>query len=82
MLLLAIVLPAVMNGVASVSSTANNSATRSEAATLAQAKLNELVVTNEWQGSLLAGDFGPDWPEYKWQATVEAWPQDTTSAGD
>jgi len=80
MLLIAIALPAVMKGLAAVSGTANSTRHRSEAAGLAEAKLNELVVSNDWQNSVLAGDFGQDWPEYRWQATVEAWPLDTTSA--
>lgn len=81
MLLIAIALPAVMKGIAAASSSASSTRHRSEAAGLAEAKLNELVVSNDWQGSLLAGDFGQDWPEYRWQATVQAWPLDTTSAG-
>jgi general secretion pathway protein I len=80
MLLIAIVLPAVMKGVAAVSVTANTTRHRSEASGLAEAKLNELVVSNEWQNGVLSGDFGTDWPEYKWQATVQAWPLDSTNA--
>src|SRR5258708_32822878 len=46
MLLIAIVLPAAMKGVANVAGTANNTRHRSEAAGLAEAKLNELTITN------------------------------------
>ena len=41
-----------------------------EAASLAEAKLAELIVTGEWQSSGLSGDCGDAWPEYRWSAEV------------
>jgi general secretion pathway protein I len=81
MLLMAIVLPTVMQGVAAATRTASDSRHRTEAAGLAEEKLNEILATGQWQGGTLAGDFGNDWPAYTWQANVNGWAADTTSVG-
>lgn len=81
MLLIAIVLPTVMRGVAAASGTASLSRHRTEAAGLAQAKLAQLMASGEWQAGILSGDFGADYPDYRWRATVTAWPLDQTTAG-
>lgn len=47
-----------------------------EAARLADMKLNELVLTGEWQNAARQGDFGSDWPEYKWVFELQTWPED------
>lgn len=81
MLLIAIVLPAVMRGISAASSTATLTRHRTEAAGLAEAKLAQLIATGEWQAGILSGVFGPDHPDYRWRATVFAWPLDQTTAG-
>jgi general secretion pathway protein I len=81
MLLMAIVLPTVMQGVAAATRTASDSRHRTEAAGLAEEKLNEILATGQWQGGTLSGDFGNDWPGYRWQANVNGWAADTTSVG-
>ena len=81
MLLIAIVLPTVMRGVAAASGTATQTRRRTEAAGLAQSKLEELITTSEWQAGVLSGDFGADYPDYRWRAQVNAWPLDQTTAG-
>ena len=81
MLLMAIVLPTVMQGVAAATRTASDSRHRTEAAGLAEEKLNEILTTGQWQGGTLSGDFGNDWPGYRWQANVGAWAADTTTVG-
>ena len=55
---------------------------RSEAGALAEAKLNELIATAQWQSGILAGDFGTDWPDYSWKAEVQTWtPSNSTDNG-
>ena len=82
MLLIGIVMPVVMQGVTAATRAASTARHRTEAATLAEGKLQELVVTNGWQnGSALAGDFGGDWPGYQWKATLAAWANDVTQSG-
>jgi prepilin-type N-terminal cleavage/methylation domain-containing protein len=79
MLLIAIVLPSIMEGVAQSTAAAARARSRNEVCGLAQGKLAEILSGVEWQNGNLSGDFGEDWPGYKWQATVQPWPDDTTT---
>lgn len=78
LMLIAIVLPAVMRGIALATAAGSTARRRTEASSLAEAKMNEIIATQQWEGGTLAGDFAPDWPDYHWQATVQPWPQDNT----
>ena len=71
--LLAIILPVAMRGISLATAAAGNARRDMEAASLAEATLNELLATGAWQGSELSGDYGQDWPEYRWTAEVENW---------
>jgi general secretion pathway protein I len=68
LVLIGIVIPVAMQGVSVAMSAASNARRTAEAATLAEAKLNQLVVTGEWQFAGQSGDFGAQWPGYKWTA--------------
>ena len=79
LMLIAIVLPAIMKGIALSSGAATAARRRTEAAGLAEGKLQEIIATNQWQNiSSISGDFGTDWPDYTWQATVTPWTQSAT----
>lgn len=80
-LLMAIVIPVVDRGLSAATQAAGNARHRTEAAGLAQSKLSELTVNALWQNGNLSGNFGPDWPEYTWQAAVTAWTGDTQEVG-
>lgn len=72
--LLGIILPVAMQGVSIATGIASTARHRSEAGSLAQAKLNEIVVTGQYlNGGVLSGDFGTDWPEYRWEASLSDW---------
>lgn len=71
--LVAIVLPTAMQGTTLCLDLAHNARMQAQAASLAQAKLSELAATKMIQEAMQAGDFGEQWPQYKWLATVEAW---------
>lgn len=73
LLLVAIVLPSVMQGISLATAAAGTARQRSEATALAESKLNELTATNQWQSGGLSGDFGQEWPAYTWQAEVQSW---------
>ena len=75
--LIAIVLPVVMQGIALAASLANTAKYKAEAAVLVRSKLNELLATREWQSGNLSGDFAPDHPEFRWSVELAAW-QTTT----
>ena len=80
LMLIAIALPAVMQAVTVSTSAGAVARRRTEAAGLAESKLAEIVATDQWQSvATLSGDFGTDWPDYKWQATIGPWSGDTTS---
>ncbi|HSU68524.1 MAG TPA: prepilin-type N-terminal cleavage/methylation domain-containing protein [Tepidisphaeraceae bacterium] len=81
LLLMAIVIPSLMKGINMAMGTASAAQRRTEAAGLAESKLNEILATQQWQTGQLSGDFGPDWPDYRWQATLNTWNQDNTNAG-
>jgi len=71
--LVAIILPVAMRGISLATAAASQAKRQTEAASLAEAKLNELLTTNAWQSSELSGDFGQDWPGYRWTAAVQSW---------
>ena len=79
MLLIAIVMPAVMDGVSIALSSAAAARQRTEAATVAQAELATLLATGQWNGGVLAGDIVSNGSTNHWQANVQAWPDDTTT---
>jgi general secretion pathway protein I len=80
-MLIAIVLPAIMEGISLATTAASTARRRTDAAALAQSQLNTLLSSQQWQSGQMAGTFAPDWPDYQWQATVVNWPGDTTGLG-
>jgi prepilin-type N-terminal cleavage/methylation domain-containing protein len=83
MLLMAIVLPVAVQGINTTLRSADSTRNRTEAAGLAQSKLSELIVGGSpvWSAGGLSGDFGADWPTFKWNATVSSWVNDTQNVG-
>jgi len=74
---LAILVPAVLEGI-TLSSRASVLAERSAvAAELAQNKLNELTLSDTWATAGSGGDFGAGWPGYRWESTQSTWDMDT-----
>ena len=76
--MMGIVLPAAMQGIALCTATSVVARQRSEAAALAEAKLSELIATGDWQFGALSGEFGDEWPEYRWTGSAAAWASDPT----
>ena len=74
MLLLGIVLPSAMGALTLCLRTAAGARHRQEAAQLAEAKLNELLATRDAAAVGTGGDFGEDWPEYRWTLVTGAGP--------
>jgi len=71
LLLMAVVMPVVMNGISLATRTSSTARRRDEAGGLAQAKLAEIIATGQWLNGNLSGDFSPDWPEYRWEAALQ-----------
>ena len=78
--MVAIVLPAAMQGISACLSASRDARQRSEASALAEAKLNEILATGDWQFGSLSGEFGEGWPDYRWGAGSAAWASDATMA--
>jgi len=73
LVLAAIILPVAMSGISLALNVADESRSRTEAASLAQNKMAEIVALSLWNNSSLSGDFSPDRPEYRWSALVRDW---------
>ncbi len=77
MLFMAILIPVAMEGLM-LANTVQLRASRKRIATeLATRLLNETVVTQSWRDGDQDGDFGEDFPAYRWTLTSESWPEDT-----
>ncbi|MGA3066684.1 MAG: prepilin-type N-terminal cleavage/methylation domain-containing protein [Tepidisphaeraceae bacterium] len=80
LMFLAITLPAIMQGISLATKVGAQTVKRTEAAGLAQSQLAEIVSTGQWQNGNLSGDFGAQWPSFRWEANVQPWAADTTDA--
>lgn len=73
MVFLGLVIPVVVSAL-TVSNRAGVAAERgSIAAQLAENRLSELTLGNEWTSASSRGDFGLDWPGYRWELTKTDW---------
>ena len=78
LLLIAIILPAVMQGISLATTAGAVAKRRGEAGALAESKLAELSTANAWQTAATSGDFldqGERWRDYRWSADVVNWTQ-------
>ena len=73
LLFITLIVPTAMRGVGLCTRVAGDSQRRIEAAALAKTQLTELIVTGDWQNGARSGNFGSDWPGYKWTADVSNW---------
>jgi prepilin-type N-terminal cleavage/methylation domain-containing protein len=71
--LVAIILPVAMSGISLALGVADLSRRQTEAASLAETKMAEIVAGQMWQTASQSGDFAPDRPEYRWVAQVTEW---------
>jgi type II secretory pathway pseudopilin PulG len=73
----AILIPVAVRGVLIANRAGLVAEHKRVAAQLADRMLNELVVTEEWKSSNRQGDFGSDYPGYRWTRSDSAWSQGT-----
>ena len=69
--LVAIVMPSIMQGFSLSMDAAGKARHQAQAASLAHGKMAELVSAAIWDRPILAGDCGQEWPEYRWEATLD-----------
>jgi Tfp pilus assembly protein PilV len=79
---LGIIMPVAMQSIGLCTRMGGQSRRQIEAASLARTKLTELTCSSDWKNGEKSGDFGEDWPGYKWTATVSSWTDSTVSQLD
>jgi type II secretory pathway pseudopilin PulG len=77
MVFMAILIPVVIQGVALANRASVVAERKTVAAQLAENKLNEIVLTRAWESPEKSGDFGEDWPAFRWVLTQSAWREDS-----
>ena len=82
MVLIGIIMPVAMHSIALCASLGGQARRQIEAASLARTRLTELTASDDWKTSQKAGDFGDDWPGYRWTAEVSSWTDSTMSQLD
>ena len=82
MVFLAILVPAVVEGI-TLASRVSEIAERSAIATeLGQNKLNEFSLRGVWATAESRGDFSGDWPGYRWEFKQSTWDVDSMTQLD
>jgi len=71
--LIVIIIPVAMKGLGMIMRLTDQSVQKVEACSLAETKLTELVITQDYLNGSMNGDFGEDWPKYRWEAQVVDW---------
>jgi len=77
-----IIMPVAMRSISLCTRMGGQSRRQMEAASLARTKLTELTSSEDWKTSEKSGDFGTDWPGYRWTAEVSNWTDSTVSQID
>jgi prepilin-type N-terminal cleavage/methylation domain-containing protein len=80
--LLGIIMPVAMQSIGLCTRLGGQSRKQIEAASLAHTKLTELIVSGDWSSGSKSGDFGTDWPGYRWTAAVTSWTDSVVSQLD
>ena len=71
--LIVIIIPVAMKGLSMIMKLTDQSVQKVEACSLAEGILTELVVTQDYLNGSMNGDFGEDWPKYRWETQVVDW---------
>jgi type II secretion system protein I len=73
---MAIVIPVAVQGLRIASRAGSVSERKVVAARLAENKLNELIVTGQWQSASQQGTTEEGWQTYNWRLLSEPWSED------
>lgn len=71
-----VLIPVTMQGLQVANHAAVVATRKRVAAQLADRMLTEAIVTGEWRDGAQQGDFGEDWPGYRWVLASTAWDED------
>ena len=78
LLFMAIVIPVAVQGLHVASRAGSVAERKAIGARRAETKLNELIVTGQWQSSAQKGTVQDGWQSYTWQLQTEPWVEDAT----
>ena len=78
LLFMAIVIPVAVQGLHVASRAGTVAERKATGARLAENKLNELIVTGQWQSSAQQGTVQDGYSTYSWQMQTEPWVEDAT----
>lgn len=70
---LGILIPVIVNALTLANRTGVVSERSFRAVQLGENRLNELMIGNAWATAVTRGDFGQEWPGYRWELTHAAW---------
>lgn len=73
---MAIVIPVALQGLRIASRAGSVAERKAVAARLAERKLNELIVTRQWQSSAAKGTMQEGWQTYDWELESASWAED------
>ena len=76
LLFMAIVIPVAVQGLRIASRAGSVSERKAVGARLAERKLNELLITGEWESAAQKGTVREGWQTYTWQLQTEPWSED------
>jgi Tfp pilus assembly protein PilV len=82
MVFLGIIMPVAMRSIGLCTRLGGQSRRQIEAASLARTKLTEMTSSSDWSTGEESGDFGTDWPGYRWTAAVSSWSDSVVSQLD
>ena len=80
MVFLAILVPVIVEGLTMANKASVVSERSSAAGELAENKMNEILLSSTGSSATVAqtsGDFGTDWPGYRWETSQATWDQDS-----
>ena len=72
-MVMAIVVPVAMEGLQIANRAGVVAHRKAVAIRLAESFLNEITVTEQWEGALQKGTFGDDYVGYEWRLENESW---------
>jgi type II secretion system protein I len=78
MAIMAILVPVLVSAVATSNRAALVAERGSTATQLAESKLNELLVEGTWSSGAGSGDFGNDYPNYRWELQNGTWTENSS----
>ncbi len=76
LLFMAIVIPVAVQGLHIASRAGSVAERKAVAARLADSKLNELIVSGQWQSAAQKGTIQEGWQSYSWTLESEPWAED------